>query len=127
MPGPLSPKAIACGALVVILGYVICMVLMAAVIAISSPSGGLIAVGVFALLTSCAAGFTGACFAPTNRVLNGTLAGFLGGGLLLLALAYLGPPTPDFAFLGPLLTITILAAIGAIVANRFGSGFEPEV
>lgn len=114
----MSFKAITCGAVVVIGDYFVCMLLVRALISTSAPRAAWIALGIFALLLCGAAGFTGACLATERRILNGTLAGVVGGAVLLLALACLAPLEAAPAFLGPLLTVTVLAAVGALVATK---------
>jgi hypothetical protein len=83
---------------------------------VSAPQLAWFALASFAILLAVFSGFVGAFYSRSAPLFNGSLAGFIGGSLLLVGLAVLAPAGIGMVFVGPLLITTFLAFLGALIA-----------
>lgn len=111
-----SFKAISLGALVILGGYLLCMKLVYILMALGQPKVGSVLLAIIAVGLAMASGAVGAYLAHWARVRHGVLAGFSGGAVLLLLLGMVAPADAGFVFLGPIITITLLAFAGSLFA-----------
>jgi hypothetical protein len=111
-----SFKAIEFGSLVILGGYALCTMLIGVLASFDAPSWSWVVLGLIAVLLAAISGFVGALFAKSNPLINGVFAGFGGASVLLSFLATIMPPGGRMAFVGPTLTVVVLAFGGALVA-----------
>jgi hypothetical protein len=108
----ISPRSLVLGALVMFVGYWLCMALVSISIALSAPWLGVV-IYAFAVVLVALAGFVGALFARANPLVNGALAGLAGASVLL---AFFTIIVPDVAYVGPALIAVALAYVGSLFA-----------
>lgn len=111
----ISFKSLAVGALVMFVGYWLCMALLGVASALDSSALRL-GSGVVAVALVAFTGFLGALFAKASPLLNGVLAGLVGAAILLSFFTLLAPPDADLAYIGPSLSSAALAFVGSLVA-----------
>jgi len=111
----ISSRSLMLGALIMFVGYWLCMALVGISISLGAPWLGVV-VYAFALLLVALAGFAGALFARANPLLNGALAGLAGASLLLAFFTLLVPSGFSHAYLGPALIAVALAYVGSLFA-----------
>lgn len=121
-----SFKAISLGALVILGGYLLCMKLVYVLLLLGQPKAGSVLLAIIAAGLAMASGFVGAYFSPWAPVGHGVLAGFLGCALLLSLLAMVMPADAGMVFAAPLIQVTVLALVGALITvyvwPRHGAG-----
>ena len=113
---PPSFKSIAASSIVVFGGYFICSFLVLLLAVLRAPFWVLDFFICLQLSVAAASGFVGALYARTNPVINGTLGGAIGAGILLSVLAALAPGTGEFSYYWSFGAAISLAFIGALVA-----------
>lgn len=108
-------RGILFGAVVILGGYVLDMLVVYGTILIDSAHWSWIA-GVMAILLAASSGFVGALFAQSRPLVVGVTSSFVGGLTLLTLLGAFAPTGIDVAFIGPLLVVCLLAFGGAFIA-----------
>jgi hypothetical protein len=111
-----SFKAITIGSLVILAGYLLCMFFVGALYSVGAPHWSWVALGLVAALLAALSGFVGALVAQASPLANGTLAGVVGAVVLLALLSAIAPVEAHLVFIGPLLTVAVLAFCGALFA-----------
>lgn len=111
-----SFKAISLGALVILGGYRLCMVFVSILMPLGPPKAVWTMLAILAAGLAMASGAVGAYLAHWAPLRHGVLAGFSGGAVLLLFLEMVAPTDAGFVFLGPIITITLLAFVGSLFA-----------
>ena len=111
-----SFRSIAAGSVVIFGGYFVCTLLTLLLAALSAPFWVLAILICLQLSVAAASGFVGALCARTNPVLNGTLGGTVGAGILLSILATMAPGSGEFSYYWSFGTAALLALVGALVA-----------
>lgn len=107
-------KAISLGALVILGGYRLCMVFVSILLPLGPPKAVWTMLAILAAGLAMASGAVGAYMAHRAPIRHGVLAGFSGGAVLLLFLGMVAPTDAGFVFLGPIITVTLLAFAGAL-------------